>query len=171
MKSLKSVQTIAKVLSVFAKIGFVFTVIGAACSLISGSMLVSVPMGEDEMFNLILSETGVKNTTELGVILVAESVFMVGIAISSWYLCRYYKNELADGTPFTHRGAKELLKVGVINIVVPLVALVISSLITESVDVESMLSNQYEVISGLTMIFLSYLFHYGADLVENQKSE
>ncbi len=172
MKSLKTVQTIAKVLSILAKIGFIFTIIGAAGSAVGSGALLAVPYLGENLVKLIVSEMGDTNATELGFALISESIYLVGVAIAMGFTCSYFKKELADGTPFTHSGADKLKKVGIINLVAPFGTYCISASILDMAGVpESILSNQYEVVTGVAMILLSFVFHYGADLVEVKKEE
>lgn len=172
MKSLKTVQTIAKVLSILAKIGFIFTIIGAAGSLIGGGAMLAVPYLGEDIVKLIVSEMGDTNATELGIALISESIYLIGVAIAMGFTCSYFKKELADGTPFTHIGADKLKKVGIINLVAPFGTYCISVGILAMTDIsESILSNQYEVVTGVAMILLSFVFHYGADLLEGVNTD
>ncbi len=172
MKSLKTVQTISKVLSILVKIGFIFTIIGAAGSLIGGIALMVAPYLREDILALIVSETGAENLRELGIALQAEAVYLVGVAIAMGFTCSYFKHELADGTPFTHSGADMLKKVGIINLVVPFGTYCISSGILAMLKIsENVLENQYEVVTGVAMILLSFVFHYGADLAPGKKEE
>ncbi len=174
MKSLKTVQTISKVVSIFVKIGFICTIIGAVGSLIGGIALTMAPYLREDIVALIISESGVDNLRQFGIALQAGSVYLVGVAITMGFTCDYFKKELADGTPFTHSGAEKLKKVGIINLVVPFATYCISAGINAMANIsESIFSNQYAVLSGVLMILLSFVFHYGADLIErkNEKTD
>lgn len=165
MKSLKTVQAIARVLRILVKIGLIFTIIGAAGALIGGIALLSTPYLGRELTGMIVSGVEAGDPTMLGIALVGESVYLAGVAVAMGFTCRYFKNELADGTPFTHRGAKELLRAGILNLAVPLGALCLCSAITAIAQIpETLLSNEYEAVSGTVMILLSFVLHYGADL-------
>ncbi len=169
MKSLKTVQTISKVLGILAKIGFIVTIIGAAGSALGGSALLMVPYLGEDIVKLIVSEMGNTNASELGIALISESIYLVGVAIAMGFTCGYFKKELADGTPFTHSGADRLKKIGIINLVAPFGTYCISAGILAMAEVsESIFANQYEVVEGVAMILLSALFHYGADLIDNR---
>lgn len=168
MKSLKIVQGIIKVLSIFVQIGFVFTIVGALLSLIGGISLLCSSYLSENIVKFIMSEVRVDSMTELGVALVSECVYLTSVAIAMGFICRYFKNELNDGTPFTHRGAKELLKTGIIYLAVPLGGLCLSAIIMSIAGVsENLISNESEIASGVAMILISFVFRYGADLINN----
>ncbi len=168
MKSLKTVQNIAKVRSIFVNIGYVFTIIGAVGALIGGVSLRSVPYIGEDISKLIVSEMEGADSTALGFGLIAEGVYLTGVAIGMGFTNRYFKNELKAGTPFTHDGAKELLKAGIINLAVPMGTFSMCAAILSIADCESVLSNEYDAATGIMMILLSFVFHYGADLNEKQ---
>lgn len=52
------------------------------------------------------------NATELGIALIYESIYLVGVAVAMGFTCNYFKHELADGTPFTHSGADLIVCAG-----------------------------------------------------------
>ncbi len=171
MKSLKTVQTISKVLSILATIAFVFTIIGAAGSLIGGFSLFFAQFLGQDIVDMIVAETHAPNISKLAIALIAESFFLAGVAVALGFTCRYLKNELKDGTPFTYRGSRELLYTGIISIAVPAGTLLISSVITAIFGVpEDLITNNYDITSGVLMILISFIFTYGAD-ISAQKAE
>lgn len=172
MKSLKTVQTISKVLGILTKIGYIFTIIGAAGVLAGGIILLCIPSIGENIVSLALSEIPDVNASRLGVTLISESVCLIGAAVAMYFTCKYFKNELADGTPFTHRGAKELLRAGIINIAVPLGAICIAAIICTIFDVpEPDFSNESGITTGVTMLLLSFVFNYGADLLDSKQPD
>ena len=87
----------------------------------------------------------------------------------------YLKNELAAGTPFTHEGAKEMLRLGIISMAVPVVASVINNTVSaifihfypSAEPVEMSVS----LAAGLAMVLAYFIFEYGAELRENKEKE
>ena len=49
-------------------------------------------------------------------------------AVLSKFAELYFKNELADGTPFTMRDAKELMRLGILTIIIPLGMVIVCSI-------------------------------------------
>lgn len=171
MKSLKTVQSISKVVSIIVKIGYVFSIIGAVGALIGGVALLSVPYIGEDIARLIASEVEGATATALGIGLIAETIYLTGAAIGMGFTNQYFKNELKAGTPFTHNGAKELLRAGIINLAVLMGAYSICAVILAIAECESVLSIEYDAAAGIMMILLSFVFHYGADLSEGKREE
>ncbi len=164
MKSLKTVQTIYKVFSVLAKIVFICAIIGAAGSLVGALVMLIAPIFGEDFVNLIISGAEVDNITQLAVGLVAEAIFLAGQIVTTWYVCRYMKNELKDGTPFTERGADELMRTGIINLAVGFGAYVVASTVAVLAGAGDFMSEGFSIFGGLIMILSSFIFRYGAEL-------
>ncbi len=170
MKSLKRVQKIAKLLCLFDHIAFWFALVGTVLCAASGLILLLFPSLLKAYEAFVLSFHDFKDFEHLGILLIADSVFMLGETVTASFACKYFENELVDGTPFTHRGAKELLRLGIITLIVPIIAVSLSYGITYLSEVENTLSNEIEAVTGIWMIIFSVIFHYGADL-EKEREE
>ena len=169
MKSLNTIQKIANVLKILTYIAFILCIIGAVGLVAGGITLFSVPFLPENIVELIISESGVENMTTIAVSMIIQSDYIALMTIPTFLTYRYLKNELQDGTPFTHRGSKEILKVGIIRCVLPLAAYVVCEIIGAIAGVKNEFSNEFDITIGLVMIFLSFVFSYGADLVEEKK--
>lgn len=79
---------------------------------------------------------------------------------------RYLTHELADGTPFTERGANEIRFLGIKTIVMPLVAVIICGVICNCIgtDAPENISNETSAVFGIALIIISLVFAYGAEL-------
>ncbi len=165
MKSLNIVQKISKVLHILSIVAFVSAIVGAVGLIIGGSVLLGIPyFDEHNAIKLFIMEFGAKYITDLGINMIAESIFLIGLVITSGYIRDYFKHELEDGTPFTHRGANELRKVGILSLTIPIGAICLTSIVISIAGAEKMITNEYEMTTGIAMILLSFVFHYGADL-------
>lgn len=117
--SLSKLQTLYKVAKVLSMIVFVCCIIGFVSCLLS-CLLIGV-VG-DEMVASIMEFTEESLSKEQAICTLIGSVISCGAEIAVSYLAyRYFKNELAEGTPFTIRGSKELFRLGWISIVVSVV--------------------------------------------------
>ncbi len=150
-----------KAFSVIDKTVFVLSVVSAILTLVSGFVLIFAPE-----FSVHIIKGVTASTRDTGIELLAESAVLACEAVVAFFLCRYFEHELHDGTPFTHRGARELFRVGVINLSVPIVGLVIAKTILTVFKVEHTFHYEFDLIAGLVMMLLSFVFHYGADLEE-----
>ena len=79
---------------------------------------------------------------------------------------QYLTAELKDGTPFTEGGAKMVKSLGIKMIALPCVGIVISSVISETMDanMSRYLSNDATVAFGICLILFSLVLRYGAEL-------
>ena len=176
MKTLKTIQTLAKIGKILSKIVFVFCIVGlclcvaAVCVLSLGAGTMKV--GDVTVDGLIEEHASVNEATVYAGIAVV-ALFCAAEAVQSKCAERYFRNELADGTPFTLRGAKELLRLGILVIAVSIgtvvgceIGLGIASGITPNIDRFS--AGDYGSVGlGIGMILFSLLCRYGAELKQN----
>ena len=106
---------------------------------------------------------------------------MLRSAAFSSILCRfaekYFANELKAGTPFTFDGAKELMRLGILAIVIPLSAKALAAivyavlkLLLEGVEAPK---DWYGISVGLGMMMIvtAVICRYGAELKEGAAPE
>lgn len=97
-------------------------------------------------------------------------VFCAAEAVLSKFAELYFKNELADGNPFTLRGAKELMRLGILTIAIPLGTVIVSSIGVSIADnffleIEKLSYDGYSSVGlGIMMIVSSLLCRYGAEM-------
>ncbi len=163
-KSLSILQTIAKVARIVCKVLFILCIIGGAGCLVG--LVVSLILGPifeaTGMFALRMSAMGC----------VVGLVTCVGEAILFYMGERYFEHELAAATPFTQEGAKELFRLGIASLIISLSVSVISAtvfgilLIFSPALPEADISMSWSLGTGLTLLLLSVIFRYGAELRE-----
>ncbi len=171
MKSLQYVQTLAKVLHVLALIGLICSIIGLVGCLVGGCFLIVLPgiLGEEIIHMLVDDVPTDTAAIRLGVSLIGEAVFIAAQAVTAYFTYIYLKNELADGTPFTHRGAKELLRLGILNLALPVGAAMIAEIIFAIAGTGNMISNDPDFYAGGIMLVMYLVFRYGADLEDARR--
>lgn len=86
----------------------------------------------------------------------------------------YFENELAAGTPFTHKGANELTRLGVLTISIPVVTTVTSNItegtiagfmrIENAAAMDMYFDNETSIVIGVMFILGTLLCRYGAEL-------
>ena len=167
MKSLKTIQTLAKIGKVISKIVYICCMIGfIACAV--GT--VAIAIGGNA---ITLNET----TTSIGTTvasLVAGLILCTGEYVVARMAYRYFDNELTAGTPFTFEGAKEMMHLGisviwitVVSSILAQVAQAIISAIMKNVDALT-LDCGVSVAMGVMLIVMSLFCRYGAELMKNQ---
>lgn len=103
-------------------------------------------------------------------------VFTISVAVLAKLAEIYFKNELKAGTPFTFEGAKEMRRLGVLGIAIPLAATIagaiIAGIMANQTGVEKyQLNNGAGVALGLFFLVLSVIFKYGAEVAESAEQK
>lgn len=176
MKTLQTIQTIAKVgkvISIIAFVGSMIGVIGTAVGIIGLATLGEkfIEMGGDTVQEELSIPT-------MLAVMSAGAVFCIGTAIVSKLAQKYFTNELADGTPFTLRGAKELMRLGAVNMIVSVVASMlanggvnvaaqfISDIDLSKIGMDDAMSGNFGL--GIVLMIVALICRYGAELTEGK---
>ncbi len=167
MGSLKVIQKITYVALIVSLVMacFAFTAAGFMVLGAMGLGLMNLLMEIDAIREILL-ELPSEILYASPVNLIAESIIAAGQGIVLLFAHRYFKNEQKDGTPFTRRGAKEMLILGIITAAVPLVAISTSSTVAWVGGISINVYNAQDTALGLVLVFMSFIFRYGADLAE-----
>ena len=184
-KNYKILQTIAKIGKILSKVVFVFSIIGI-CGCFVG--LFSNVFGSGKVFKIggvtiygLLADFDAYNVKSISAALVAWLIVCVGEAVLAKFAELYFHNAEASGTPFTHKGARELRRLGIMMIVIPtgcaVLAKIVQGIMTGFMNVtadgwsERNFDNEASVIVGVMFIACSFLCGYGADLLEERPCE
>lgn len=185
MKSLDTIQKLAKLGKVLSKIAWILSVIGfAGCiaGLLSlnfgnGSLL---SIGGVPLHKLVESDYGF-NIKSLTATLSGWMIVCVGEAVVAKFAETYFKNELKAGTPFTFSGAKELLRLGILTLVIPTGCAVAGSVIEEIVmglmrvekiaAMDVYFDNESSIVLGVMFLFISLLCRCGAELTRSDTEQ
>jgi len=180
-KTLDTIQTLSKIGRVLSKIVFIFSLIGAigcAAGILSVRFLPeSIQLGKTTIKGLVELTDELTPAVAYAAMLTA-GIICVGEAILAKIAERYFRREIADGTPFTFDGAKALMRLGVCAIVIPIAAKIAAEIAAEiaAVVLEHALdgADTFEVgdpVSvglGVMMIVASLLCRHGAELTQGQ---
>ena len=171
-KSLKTVQTVCKVCKVLAEIAFVlFVVIVAlmlAAAIFTGTgKLDALVSSGGVVLDDMLQQTGVTQDYMVAV-LVCMTIIIAAEAVVAKFINVYFKHELKAGTPFTFEGAKEMLRLGIITIAVPvgasLVATIVFGIMAAGSGLDSEFNFEISLGMGLMFLALSPLLKHGTEL-------
>lgn len=101
-------------------------------------------------------------------VLLGDFVLALTDGLLFFFALRYFKQELADGTPFTVAGADQVRNLGVKTIVMPLVAVFLSDVIYQLYGVTRPgdWDNGTEIVLGIALILFSLILRHGAELRE-----
>ena len=177
MNTLKTIQTLAKIGKVFSKIIFVCCIVGF-CGCIVG--LVSLAFGAETfklggvtIHSMIENEAGMSLPT-LYASMAVGLLFCGAEAVLCKFAEAYFKHELADGDPFTLRGAKELLRRGILTVAIPLGTVIVCSIGVAIADnmvpgIDKLSIGEFSSVGlGVMMIVLSLFCRYGAERNEGK---
>ncbi|MDD6810449.1 MAG: hypothetical protein PUD93_01075 [Lachnospiraceae bacterium] len=180
-QTLKTIQVFSKIGKILSEIIFICSIVGAAgCAL----GIASLAVGETEVFQLggvtihgiieTSAETSIGTRYTLmtvGLILCIGEIFLAKIAEN------YFKHELATGTPFTFDGAKEMLRLGICAVCIPMGTMIVAEIAYTVmnhyyVDVADLHIDDYASVGlGIAFIVVSFICKYGAELQSNKKME
>ena len=182
MKSLKAIQVLAKigkVLSIIVRvccmIGGISCVVCAGLLAVYGEKAISIAKDnanqiDDEQARQIIEQ--LTNPMMIVIIAIAAAFCFAG-AVVAGFAQNYFKHEIEDGTPFTMRGAKELMRLGIIyiavNLGVSIVAGAVFAIASKSWELPEKAEFQGMSIGlGIIFIIVSLICRYGAELTEGK---
>ena len=177
-KNYKILQMIAKIGKILSKVAFVFSIIGI-CGCLVG--LLSNIFGNGNVFKIggvtiygLLADFDAYNTKNIHAALVAWMIVCVGQAVLARFAELYFGNALTTGTPFTHTGAVELRRLGIMTMVLPtgcaVLAEIVQGITTGFMNVTAAgwsdlnFDNEASVVVGVMFIAGSFLCGYGAEM-------
>lgn len=172
MKTLKTIQILSKIGRIFSKIVYICCAVGF-CGCVVGIISLALggevfKLGDVTVYSIIENHANMSMPT----LYAAMAVGMV-LSAAEAVLCKfaehYFKNELADGTPFTVKGAKELMRLGILTVAIPLGAEIICSIGVAIADnffpeIEELSLDWFASAGlGVMMIVSSLLCRFGAE--------
>lgn len=182
-KTLKTIQKISNIARIFSKVFFIlFTVSAILClaayiSVILGFDTVVAHFGDIHINGFI---DNAENLTKGAIMAKLSSGFIITVADA--VLCRlsqkYFENELIVGTPFTFEGSREMKRLGIFAIVLPLgsyilaetVSTVIGNLTNTVYEFKYNFDNIGSITVGIMLIVMALVFKYGAEVKENKNA-
>lgn len=105
----------------------------------------------------------------------AGMILCAGEAVLAKFAEHYFKRELADGTPFDPDGAKELMRLGILAICIPIgtqmiaeiVCAVMEQILQETAPFQ--LDHSGSVALGVMFLVMSLVCRYGAELRDERE--
>ena len=180
MKSLQTIQTLSKIGKILSKIIFICCTIGAVgCAIGMASLPFAdtgvLKIGGVTIHGLIVNRAGI-DLNSLYPLMTGAMIVCIGQTILAKFAENYFTHELAVGSPFTVDGAKELLRLGILTICIPLGCLIaaeiVSGIMAGFLNCDDLLKieNADSVILGVMFIIMSVLCRYGAELEMGKNS-
>lgn len=178
MKTLNIIQRLSMIGKILSKIMFIFCIIGF-CGCIVGilSMSLGAPtlkIGSVTLESILNTEADVTVGTVYAA-MAAGMILCAGEAVLAKFAEHYFKSELADGTPFDFGGAKELMRLGILAICIPIGTQMIAEIVYAVMEqtlhgvAPFQLDHSGSVAFGVMFIVMSLGCRYGAELREGKE--
>lgn len=167
MKTLEKIQKTCNVFKTFALIVMILSFVWAGSS-VAVAVWGFIMRGAETLPSNFITETLIAAEGDpnrlIGTCL-ADFIFAVTDGFLLFFAFRYLKQELKDGTPFTAAGAEQIKSLGIKTIVMPLVAVIISSVIYECFEIKRLddRGNAVSVVLGIALILFSMVLKLGAE--------
>lgn len=179
MKTLNAIQKLSKLGKILSKIIFILCIVGF-CGCVVG--IISMALGTQTLkFGGVTIESilDIKADVAVGTMYAAMASGMIlcaGEAVLCKFAEHYFKRELADGTPFSMAGAKEMLRLGILTICIPIGTQIIAEIVHAVIDktlngaAPLDIDNSGSAALGVMFIVMSLICKYGAGLYEESKT-
>ena len=184
MKTLDTIQRLSRLGRLLSKIAFILSAVGF-CGCIAG--LISLRLGGGDLIRiggvtlhgLIGGDLGA-NGGSIAAALSGWLFFCAGEAVLAKFAETYFKNELSAGTPFTHAGASELMRLGILTLAVPTGSAVAGSIAEgiaagfmeaeKAAAMDRYFDNEPTIVLGIMFLLAALLCRYGAELTQKDEA-
>ena len=173
MKTLNTIQTLSKISKIISKIIIICSIVGLCCCIV-GIISLAFSMESFKLggvtFESILQDKANLSEGMLYAEMAQGIVYCIGTIILAKFAENYFKRELNEGTPFTFNGAKELMRLGILSICIPIGEQIISSIVYTVLTkvLTNVAPTKFQVVDsvsvGIALIVISLLCRYGAEL-------
>ena len=174
VKTLGTIQKLSHIGKILCKVIFICSIVGF-CFCIAGMLSMAVGAKDLKLGSVTLKSLIQSEKLSAGTVYVSAVMGMIlcaGRAVLAKFGERYCKNELAQGTPFYMEGAKELMRLGILTICIPLGTQVVTELIYEigaqviQGAAPLKVDAGVNVTLGIMLLFMSLLCRLGAEYRE-----
>lgn len=183
-KNLEILQKLAKLGKILSKIAFIFSVIGICGSLVG---VLDVIYGSGGVLKLggvtaysALAQFNAYNVKSIEAVLTAWMIVCAGEAVVAKFAELYFRGVLTAETPFTRTGARQLNRLGIITIVIPIVSVTLAEIVQEVMTgfmntaadnrINLDFNNEASVVMGVMFIVGSVICAYGAELLQGEET-
>lgn len=179
--TLNTIQTLSKIGRVFSKIIYICCIVGTVSCIIGMASLAAGLDGALKWHGVtihgIIESSADMSVGNLYAAMATGLIFCIAEGIIAKFAEVYFKHELSDGTPFTLAGSKELLRLGILTIALPLGGTVLAAIIHGVMEhamagVTDVTRGDLSSVSlGVMFLVLSVVLRYGAELGASSAEE
>ena len=173
-KSLHTIQVLAKTGKILSKIVFICCLVGGIGCCVGLAALLGLQglvIGGVDVTGLIV-ERGDTPMSTLLFACVSGFIACAAECVLSKFAEHYFRHELEAGTPFTLAGARQIRRLGILTIALPVGALILQQIVYGVFRVFDPMTQQWEpgnmlsVGMGILFLVASVIFQYGAELTQ-----
>lgn len=182
MKTLNIIQKLFKTGKILSKIAFVFSLIGIiggfagiVCLYIDNGNLIKI--GNITLHGMFINKYDYRVESIIA-LLSYWIIICLGEAILAKLSNICFENELKENSPFSYLVAKQMFKLGILTIIIPIISTVMGNIVEQLIlllnDVEKIknttyfFNNEISIVLGVMFIFISLLCRYGAEIIEKK---
>lgn len=164
MQSLQLVQTGMRVFQIICRVVLIITCVSAGLIVVA---MVLAACGSQNTFVVFVSSSDALSLQQtqamLGSALITAVLDIVLLALAG----RYFSAERRDGTPFTHSGARQLRRLGILMMILSVVSAGVAVGIQLAMHLPEDDSSGFagSILLGGVLLVVSFVFSYGADVV------
>lgn len=180
-KTLKTIQKLSKLGKVLCTIVFIFSLIGAIGCAVGIVSLAVIPDGfslNGVTIHGLIEKSGKVSLGTCYAAMGMGTVLCAGECVLCKFAKRYFVNELEAGTPFTYDGARELIRLGILTICIPLGTTILAALVYGIMNVvyfgnigDVNLNNFGSVGLGITFIVVGLLCRHGSEMSDKKRKK
>ncbi len=177
-RTLAILQKLYQIGKILCKIAFICSIVGG-CLCAAGIFCLALGLETLKLggvtFQSLISTQAEMSVGTLYASMAALLIVLSGEAVLAKFAEHYFRRELADGTPFVEESAKELFRLGILTICIPLGSLIVAEIFQavlahEFADIVPLhLDGASSVALGAMFLVASLLCRYGAQLSAGQK--
>lgn len=173
MKTLKTIQKLSKVGKILCTVIFILCLVGAIGCVVGIIGLAVIPESikiGDLTIHGIIEKNAKISMGSLYAVLAMGLVYCIGEAVLCKIAKRYFVNELEAGTPFTFDVAKELIRLGILTICIPVGTTIVAAIVfavmaqfnSDITDIK--FSNSISAGLGIMFIITGLICRHGAEV-------
>jgi len=173
-KNLKTIQLLAKIAYVISSIIFVLSLVGGIGCLVALVLMTAVQGLGSEFIDLsrsLFDDVGMSMLSILYACIIG-TVACVAEAILSFMAKKYFKHQLAVGTPFTYECGDKMFKLGLWCLFTPIAMAVFNAIVYvvlfafDPMLLETDFSSTVDISTGVIFLILSVIFKHGAEVAQ-----
>lgn len=178
MKTIEIIQKTSMIGKILSKIVYICCIVGLIGCVVG---IIGIIVGDYALsfrgltLHALIVEEGGESIGTVWAAIVSGIIICIGEFFVAKLSYNYFRNELEDGTPFTEEGSKEMLRLGIHIIWIPIATSILTSIakgIIEHIfiDVKPLESDVSSSITlGIMFIIMSLICRYGSEILNDKE--